>query len=451
MSNFPPIVPRYKALQNIFKVLRNPIPVLQSYQKNYGDTFAFFVGGKTCNIVSTNPEFCQHVLQKNHRKYEKSELQTVLLGRFLGKGLLTSNGDYWLQQRRLIQPGFHREKLAALTSLMNSEIDTFITKLDVAAEKNQAVDVYEEGLAMAFNIMVRSLFTDNMKDGDRHSLAKDLTEVQEFLVKQIRLPFLNWYFKMSGQVQKAKANAHNSQKILRSLIEKRRIDTEKYDDLLDMLLAARYEDNGEGMNDAQLLAETQVLFAAGHETSANSIAWTLYLLEQHPEVVAKLRAEFKEVLDGRPPSFTDLRQLTYTLQVINESMRLYPPAWITDRVALEDDEVAGFHIPKGTIVTPFIYGVHHSDGLWKDPEAFCPERFGKTQQRERANFAYFPFGGGPRLCIGNNFALMEMQLILAHLIQRYDLELVKNQIIEQQPLVTLRPRNGILMKFKKRF
>lgn len=450
MSNFPPIIPRYKGLKNLFKVLRNPIPVLLDYRKTYGDTFAFYIGGHTCNIVSFDPDFCQQVLQKNNRNYQKSPIQTTMLARFLGQGLLTTNGDYWLKQRRLIQPGFHREKLAALTELMNQEITSFFPRLDDAADKGEAVNVYDEGLEMAFNIMVRSLFTDNMSDSDRMSLAKDLTEVQEFLIKQIRMPFLNWYFKWTGQVEKAKNNAKNSKSILQSLIEKRRNDPKEYDDLLDMLLKARYEDTGEGMNDTQLLAETQVLFAAGHETSANSIAWTLYLLEQHPEVIEKLRYEFDTVLNGKAPSFSDLRQLTYTMQVINESMRLYPPAWITDRVAIEDDVVGDYHIPKGTLVTPFIYGVHHNSDLWEDAEDFRPERFEKSALKGRPNFAFFPFGGGPRLCIGNNFALMEMQLILAHIIQRYDLELVKNQIIEEQPLVTLRPRNGILIKFKKR-
>ncbi|MFK7934361.1 MAG: cytochrome P450, partial [Saprospiraceae bacterium] len=348
MSDFPPIVPRYKGLKNIFKILRNPIPVLQSFREEYGDTYAFYMGGTKLNVISFDPEFCQHVLQKNHRNYEKSELQTVLLARYLGKGLLTSNGNYWLQQRRLIQPGFHRDKLTALTRLMNEEIEKFIPRFEEATQTGQPIEVYDEGLEMAFNIMCRSLFTDSMTDENRLSLKHDLTAVQEFLIKQIRLPFLSKYFHWTGQVEKARANSANSHAILTSIIEERRKDTQCYDDLLDMLLSSRYEDTGEGMNDEQVLAETQVLFAAGHETSANSIAWTLYLLAKHPQVVKKLRAEFAEVLEERPPEFSDLRQLSYTMQVINESMRLYPPAWITDRMTLGDDEVAGWKIPKGT-------------------------------------------------------------------------------------------------------
>jgi cytochrome P450 len=217
-----------------------------------------------------------------------------------------------------------------------------------------------------------------------------------------------------------------------------------------MLLDARYEDTGEGMNEKQLLDETLILFVAGHETSANALTWTWYLLSQHPEAVVKIRREIVEKIGDRPPEFADLPKLEYLTQVIEESMRLFPPAWITDRVAVDDDQYNGIDIPKGIAVVTYIYGAHHSPDYWPEPEKFIPERFSKENKKKQAPFSYLPFGGGPRLCIGNNFAMMEMQLALARLVPRYDFQLAEGQSIELQPLITLRPKNGIMMKFDLR-
>jgi cytochrome P450 len=214
---------------------------------------------------------------------------------------------------------------------------------------------------------------------------------------------------------------------------------------MQMLLDARYEDTGKGMNDQQLIDEAAILFIAGHETSANSLAWTLYLLAQHPEVLHKLKAELTAVAPNRVPSFNDLRQLTYLTQVINESMRLYPPAWITDRVALNDDELNGIPIPKGTVISIFIYGLHHQKKRWQDPEAFRPERFRPEISKTKHAFSFMPFGGGPRLCIGNNFAMMEMQLTLAAVLRRFNLRLPPGFEVSPKPLITLRPAKEILM------
>lgn len=446
MSKLPPIVPRIKGIINIPKLLENPIPVFMEYRKKYGDTFAFFMGGAQYNLVSFDPNFCQHILQKHHRKYEKSRIQTDMLARYLGQGLLTAKGDYWLRQRRLIQPGFHRKKLSALGDNMNRIIEEYYPILDKAAAEGTTVDIYEEMMDVAFRLVARSLFATHLKEEEIEVLEHDITSVQEFFVKQVRLPFLSFWYRLSGQLDKVNEESARSGKIIANLITERRKSKEEHDDLLDMLLSARYEDTGEGMNDEQLLHETLVLFAAGHETSANALAWTLYLLHENPHAVDKLLKELDEVVGDRHPNFEDLRQMEYSDQIINESMRIYPPAWITDRIALEDDEVMGYQIPKGTLMTPFIYGVHHNPAYWDNPTEFRPERFAKEKKKEQHNFAFLPFGGGPRLCIGNNFAMMSMHLVLAHLMRRYKFELVPNQEIVERPLVTLRPKNGIKMK-----
>jgi cytochrome P450 len=217
-----------------------------------------------------------------------------------------------------------------------------------------------------------------------------------------------------------------------------------------MLLDARYEDNGQPMTEEQVLDEAAILLVAGHETSANALSWMWYLLAQHPEVVAKLRTEMTQVLGERPASFADIPALGYSLQVIQETMRLYPPAWILDRVALEDDTYNGLALPKGTLISGYLYGMHHSTKHWEAPEAFRPERFAPDQVRQQAPYAYIPFGGGPRLCIGNQFALTEMQLVLLEMLRRFEIEAVAQPPIDLMPLITLRPRQEILVRFRRR-
>ncbi len=217
-------------------------------------------------------------------------------------------------------------------------------------------------------------------------------------------------------------------------------------DLLTMLLEARDEDTGEGMSDRQLRDEAITIFAAGHETSANAMSWTLYLLAKHPEVMERLRLEVAEVLGDRPPTFADLRRLQYTRQVIEEGMRMYPPAWAVGREAIDADEIAGQYIPRKSIIFISIYALHHHPDLWENPEIFNPDRFSAEQSKERSRWHYLPFGAGPRMCIGNNFAMMEMQIVLAMITQKFRLKLTDDQAVEMEALITLKPRNGVWME-----
>jgi cytochrome P450 len=217
-----------------------------------------------------------------------------------------------------------------------------------------------------------------------------------------------------------------------------------------MLLLARYEETGEGMGDQQVRDEVMSLFIAGHETTANTLSWLWYLLAQHPDVVAKIEVELAQVLNGRSPTPTDFPQLTYTNQVIKESMRLYPSAWSISRRALADDEIDGFHIPAGAIVALSPYTLHRHPAFWPDPERFDPERFTPEQENGRHRYAYIPFGGGARKCIGDQFALMESIIIIPMILQQYQLQLVPDHQVEEHALVTLRPKNGILMTVKRK-
>jgi cytochrome P450 len=316
-------------------------------------------------------------------------------------------------------------------------------ELDLLSQlsKDQAVDVYEEMLRITFRVVGRAIFSEDVVEEELNQLGDKITQIQEYVIKEVRLPFLRWWYILTG---KRDLNLRLSRDILdmqRKFIRRREASGASRDDLLQMLLDARYEDTGLPMEEQQLVEETGILFVAGHETSANALAWTLYLLAQHPEIQEQLRQELEETAPGRPPAFAELRSLPILTNVIHEAMRLYPPAWITDRVALEDDKIGGVEIPKGTVIVPFIYGIHHSAQYWDDPEVFRPDRF----QENQAPFTYFPFGGGPRLCIGNNFAMMEMQLVIAAWLRRFSFQLIPDQGIKAKALITLRPANGIKM------
>lgn len=440
-----PTIPRWKTLLNSLRFLRNPIEVIMENLRQYGHTYYFYLGGMHKGLMSTHPDLIRHVLQKNHRNYRKSPIQFDRLAEFLGRGLLTSEGEYWLRQRRLIQPGFHRQRLAALTQTMNDEIKVF---LDNWGAKNAAafqVDISPAMMELAFRVVARALFSTYVPENELQRLSALVTELQTFIIRLIRQPYLVWWFRLSGQVQRHREKSLAAREIVARIIRQRQRDT-PCDDLLQMLLDARYEDTGEAMSEQQLIDECLILFVAGHETTANALAWIMYLLAKYPEHKALLRAEHEAVLGAREPGFDDLPRLEYTLQVIEEAMRLYPPAWITDREAIDDDEVAGISIPAGAMVAISIYGAHHSPEYWDAPEAFRPERFAKAQKAAQHPFAYLPFGGGPRICIGNHFALMEMQLALVHLLRRMDWQLTPGQDVQPQALITLRPKNGVYMR-----
>jgi len=445
-----PLVPRSDAFKNILKFMSNPLPYLQKCSEEYGETFAIYAGGMNYTVISIDPEVNRHVLQTNHRNYQKSYLLTDILGRYVGNGLLTSNGSYWLRQRRMIQPGFHRAKLQNISEIMLKVMDHFIMDLERDTSVSNIVEIDDKMMQLAFKMVSNTLFTDGAAENKMEELNGHITALQTMTTRQIRQPYLGKWFDWSGKIKKHESIAAEANQILLDIIKHRRASGKEYDDLLDMLLSARYEDTGEGMNDQQLLEESLILFVAGHETTATAMAWTFYLLTQNPEVVDKIRAELNEKLGDRPPQFEDFRQLTYLTQVIQESMRVYPPAWTIDRVAIGDDEIKGFKIRKGTVVMNFIYGVHHSENYWEHPEEFNPDRFDKSKQKGKPNFAYFPFGGGPRLCIGNSFAMMEMQIILCQMLRKYDVKLVEGQTIDVQPLITLRPRYPIKIALERR-
>lgn len=453
-----PRVPRWRSLLRSFALAKDPLPVLGEVLAQHGDTVELFIGGVEKSILTRDPGLVQHILQKNHRNYAKSKF-TRGFSRYIGHGLLTNEGPDWLRQRRLIQPGFHRQRVAALTGLMQEiTAETLAPVVAKAAGAGGAatVEVHELMTRLTFRIIARSVFSTNFPEAELDRLAGLITEIQAFFVRSIRQPYLKPWFRLKGRFRYHDALATELRTLLGGLIAQRqqanaRPGATPPDDLLQMLLDVRYEDTGEPMSPDRLIDESLILLVAGHETSANALTWLTYLLAHHPAEAVAIQQEMAGVLASRAPVFEDLPRLGKALYAVQETMRRYPPAWMVDRVALADDEYNGLRIPKGTLFSLYFHGLHHDAKYWPEPETFRPARFAPGQERPVQANTYVPFGGGPRLCIGMQFALTEMQLVTLELLRQFDVEWVPNQPpVTMQPLITLRPRQDFRVRLRLR-
>ena len=420
----------------------NPATVLTKYHEAFGDTFRLYLGGLKEAIVTIDPAVIQHVLKTNAENYQKSEIQVKRMGHFLGKGLLTTHGEAWRTQRRLIQTGF--KDLAMLSLIMQDSLAESLREFDSEIRVGP-VDVYSLFMKMTFSMVARSLFGARLKSEDIELVSRTICTVQEFIVRQTLQPYLNPWFAASGQLRKHEEMRARADAVLLEYIAKRRHEPPGHD-LLQTLMDARYSD-GEGMSDELVLSESMQLLVAGHETSSNALSWLLYLLSTHPDCLAKVRNEFDSVLGEAPLGHADVPRFEFTAQVIYEGLRLYPPFWMIDRMAVADDRVGDMAIPSGSMVIVFVYGAHHAPRYWQNPEEFDPERFTKEEMKLRTPFTFLPFGGGPRVCIGQHYAMLQILMILSELTRRYHFELVPGQTIEARPMVILRPRYGIRMTF----
>lgn len=422
----------------------NPVQVLSAYTQEFGETFRFYLGGLKEALVTTDPAVIGHVLKTNAENYQKSEIQVKRMGHFLGKGLLTTHGEAWRTQRRLIQKGFDRKQLDALSSIMQDSLTDSMEEFDRQVRVGP-VDIYPHLMKMTFAMVARSLFGANLKDGDINLVSDTICTVQEFIVRQTLQPYLNPWFAASGELRRHEEMRTRADGVLLAYITERRHQAPGTD-LLQTLMDARYSD-GEGMSDELVLSESMQLLVAGHETSSNALSWLLYLLSSRPDCLARVRQEFESVLGDGPLSHGDVPKFPFATQVIQEALRLYPPFWMVDRMAVADDRVGDLVIPQGSTVIVFVYGAHHASGHWPDAEGFDPERFVKGNDKLRTPFTYLPFGAGPRGCIGNNYAMLQILMILGALVRKYDLHLTPGQTIEARPMVILRPKHGIRMSF----
>ena len=436
-------IPEVSLLQFIkhsFKILKNPLPFHHRNFNKYGDIFRLNIGAKNHIFFSRDAQLAIHVLQKNQKNYTKSKIQTKDLAKYVGKGLLTAEGEHWKTQRKLIQPAFHKKNLQQLLDTIQSAINTEYDKI----ETNKPIDVFPIFNDLAFQTVVKSLFSSAANEDEINRLQHITEEVQKMLVKELRQPYLGWWFKISGTLQHHLDLGQESKDILKRIVNQRQQSSVKYNDLLDMLLSARYDD-GSSMEEKQLLDEILILFVAGHETTSNALTFTLQLLALHPEWQDKIYDEIKANEDEQD-LMNQVMNSKICQQVIEESMRLYPPVYFIDRVNIEDDNFKDYHFKANSNLLFSVFEIHRHPKLWDQPNDFLPERF--EDGGRQFSSQYFPFGAGPRKCIGNNFAMFEMIIAINEIIKRYKIK-PEFKSIDILPLITLKPKNAIL-KFEAR-
>jgi len=422
---------------SLFEAWEDPIALFTKATREHGDLVCFRFAYLEYFLLA-DAVAAHRVLVENAKGYVKSPNYQGLKV-MLGQGLLTSEGDYWKRQRKLAQPAFHRDRLAGFAAQMTRATDDMLGRWD--SELRGAFDLHAEMMRLTFRIVGLTLLsTDLEAESDEFgaSLNVALRWANEYVESLVRLP--PWVPTPKNLAfRKAQRTIEG---VVGRVLGERRASGQDGDDLLGMLMSVRDETTGEGMTDRQLMDELLTLTLAGHETTANALTFTFYLLSRHPEVRRKLDAEIATVLEGRTPTLADLPRMPYTKAVIEEAMRLFPPAWVVERLSLDADTVGGYHLPKNAIVgvSPFV--MHRNPRYWKNPEGFDPERF-LIKDESRPKLAYMPFGAGPRTCIGNAFSMMEMQLIVPMIAQRSALDLVPGFKLELDPSVTLRPKHGV--------
>ncbi len=422
---------------------RDPLSFITASAREYGDVVSLRLGPKRVFLLS-QPDDIEYVLVTANRNFTK-DFSLQLYRPVLGNGLLTSDGDFWLRQRRMAQPAFSRQRIASYGDTMIA----YAQRMLLSWQDGQSLDLHEEMMRLTLQIAAKTLF-----DADVAGEAPEVGEALEEALKcvETRFGFFFWlpvwvptpnHLRLRRAVQRL-------DRVLYGLIDQRRRSAEDRGDFLSLLLHARDEDDGSRMTDRQLRDEAMTLFLAGHETTALALTWTWYLLAQHPEVEEELGAELQQVLGGRPPSVADLPKLRYTEQVVMESMRLYPPAYGIGREAIGECKIGGYRIPAGATLYMFQWVVHRDPRIFANPDHFWPSRWADGLAQRLPKYAYFPFGGGPRLCIGNSFAMMEAVLVLATMAQRFRVKLAPHQTVVPWPSITLRPRDGIQVVLNKR-
>lgn len=436
-----PTVPLYRFLKHSFEILKNPLPFHHQNFVENGDIFRLKIGIKNSVYFCRDAGFLEHVLVKNQKNYKKSKIQTEDLVKYVGTGLLTAEGELWKRQRKLIQPGFHKKQLQYLLGSIQSAILSEYERI----EPNESIDIFPILNDLAFQTVVKSLFS-SAADNKTIDRLQFITEAaQRMLVRELRQPYLIWWFKLSGTIQKYIDLTKEARGLLKGIVNQRRASNKRENDLLDMLLDARYED-GTAMDEEQLIDEILILFTAGHETTSNALTFTCQLLALHPEWQDRIYKEVITLDADNADLMTIATQSRICQQVIEESMRLYPPAYFIDRVNKTEDSFNDLTFDADSNLLFSVYEIHRHPDLWENPEEFQPQRFSEGGRKYSSQ--YFPFGAGPRKCIGNNFAMFEMVIAISELLKQFRVE-PDFKTIEITPLITLKPKNAQL-RFVKR-
>jgi cytochrome P450 len=426
--------------------MRDPLAFVREATRDYGDIVRIGALGRKQVFLIAHPSHIHHILQENNRNYVKGGgFKQIKL--IIGDGLAISGGEAWLRRRRLIQPAFHQQKIRGLVGAMASVIGR-VRERWAALPRGEPLDISSEMMKLAQRVMMRALLSEET-DTRNAELMAAWDEVHGFLSGRL-FSIVNFpvALPLPSHIRFRRAMKKLDDAV-KEILDKRRRSAEEPDDLLSLLLAARDEATGTGMNREELRDEVMTIFAGGFETTAVVLAWAWLLVSQHPEVEQKLFAEVDAVLGGRAPTSEDLPRLRYTKMVIEETMRLYPGVWIFTRVSLEADTLGEYSIPEGSLLFLCPYATHRRPEVWQDPEVFNPERFAEASPG-RPRFGFYPFGGGPRQCIGEAFAMTEMQLVIAIMAQRFTLRAEPGLAVEPEPLFTLRSRPAIRMTLSER-
>jgi cytochrome P450 len=448
----PPTVPGHWFFGVSREFQRDPLGAAADMVRAHGDAVRFRFFASLYGYFFTHPDAARHILQDNNRNYTKIPHPTnAMLKTVLGNGLLVNDGDSWLHQRRLAQPAFHRQRIAAFAETMGEVAETTVRRWDETVAPGERRDLSEEMMRLTLEIVGRTLFSLDLTgaaDKVGHAFSRVNETVMDLNARplgpiEVRLPFV-------PATRELRRNVGILDGVVDDIIRRRRASGEDVPDLLGLLMGARDEDTGQAMDDRQLRDEVMTIMLAGHETTALALTWTFYLLAQHPEWRERLEGEVDRELGGRAPLMVDLPRLPLTRMVLEEAMRLYPPAWGVGRWCNEADVVSGYDVPAGSVVSFSTFLLHRHPEFWDEPERFDPERFTPEREAARPRFAYLPFGGGPRQCIGRDFALAEGIILLATIAQHYHFELQPGYRAELDANITLRPKGGLPVTFQPR-
>ncbi len=426
---------------------RDLLAMYHGAARQYGDVVRIrFLNVDT--FALSHPDLFKHVLQDNNRNYQRNAFFNSIVKATLGLNLFTADGDDWLSRRRLMQPAFHRQRIAAFGPLITDCVEATLRRWERLPD-GARLEVDHEMMALTLQVAGRALFSVDLAS-EASQLGDAFTHMSEYVNYRFNAPFAPpFWMPTPRNTLTRRAVATVDQAIYALIAERRRSGAER-DDLLGLLMAARDADTGAAMTDQELRNEIGTFMFAGHETTAVTLTWAFYLLSQNPDAERRLHAELAEVLAGRAPTFEDLPRLAFTRRVVEETLRLYPPAWGIARQAIDAVELGGYRLPPAAGLTLLVMNVHRDPRFWDAPEQFDPDRFLPERSEGRPHFAYLPFGGGPRLCIGNQFALTEAQLVLATLAQRYTLRLVPGHPVRPNPIFVLRTSHGLPMTLTRR-
>jgi cytochrome P450 len=420
--------------------VRDPLRQPLRLRETYGDVIRQRLGPFLAHTL-LHPDDIKHVLQDNAANYCRGKFYDKFKP-FFGHGLLTMDGKEWLLHRRLAQPYFHRRAVAAMAGTMTECIDAMLQRWAASAALGGPVDVIPEMMRLTLSVLGRIVFRVDLGD-EAGAVGPAVRFGLEAIMPQGTLNDLLPLWLPTPHGRRVRRAQRTLRRIMDRVIEEHRRGEHGDDDLVSMLLAARDEETGQGLSHTQVRDELMTIFLAGHETTGTGLAWTLYELARHPAAWRRAAAEVAQVVGGGRPEVADLPRLPYTRMVVDEALRLHPPIWTFPRDAIGDDEIAGYHVPARSTIFLSPYSTHRHPAFWEDPETFDPQRFTPERAAGRPRYAYFPFGGGQRQCIGNHMALMQMQLAVAMIVQRYRLDVVPGHSVECGALLSLRPLGGI--------